>query len=191
MDPITRKLITAKGDLPVRVDDIFESYCWTTAYGSGGAGIHTSTSSVDMTQGGMFWGKRRQQSSNWYIADTLLSPLDGSQGTPGYGEAAWTGHPTSTNGSEQDWIVPSDVTSICILCVGGGAGADAGNSGGGGGLTWINDVPVTPGTTLKVWQGRTGGRNGSGGQGDKDGEDSYVKDASGNTIIQAQKNADK
>ena len=184
MDPITRKLITAKGDLPVRVDDIFDSYCWTAAYGSGGAGIHTSTSSVDMTQGGMFWGKRRQQSSNWYIADTLLSPLDGSQGTPGYGESKWTGHSSSAP-TDTAWMVPSDVTSICILCIGGGAGADAGNSGGGGGLTWINDVPVTPGTQLTVRQGKTGGRNGSGG-GDTDGQDSYVKDTSGNIIIKAQ-----
>ncbi len=188
MDPITRKLITARGDVITETSDVFAPYCWNGHDTS--AGIHTANVGIDMVKyGGMFWGKKRDSGGsdyNWYTADTVRSPLDGTQGDPNSGEAVWSGHPTSTGGSEQNWTVPAGVTSICILCVGGGAGADGGNSGGGGGLTWINDVPVTPGTTLKVWQGRSGSRFGSTG-GDKDGEDSYVKDASGNMIIQAQK----
>ena len=189
MDPITQKIIfLTETPGASTVSDLFETYAWIgSSSANSSAGIHTSFGTVDMTKGGMVMGKRGDQSSDWYVADTLISPLDGSQGTPGQGSVEWTGHPSSTNGTEQDWTVPAGVTSVCIICVGGGAGADGGNKGGGGGLTWINDVPVTPGTTLKVLQGKTGGRNGSGNPegSDQDGQSSYVKDANGNLIIQA------
>lgn len=187
MDPITQKIISlTKTPDGESISSVFDTYCWL-GNGDDGAGIHTSQSTVDMTKGGMVMGKRFDTSSDWYVTDTVTSPLDGSQGTPGYGNAVWKGHPSDTGGAEQDWTVPAGVTSVCILCIGGGAGADGGNSGGGGGLTWINDVPVTPGTTLKVLQGKTGGRNGSGNPGgaDQHGQKSYVKDANGNIIIQA------
>ena len=69
------------------------------------------------------------------------------------------------------WIVPSGVTEISVLCVGGGAGGGGGNLGGGGGaLAWISGMSVTPGTqyNLKVGKGGVGdtgsiigtGRNG-------------------------------
>ena len=185
MDPITQKIIsltiTPDGE---SVSNVFQTYAWGHPDASG---IHTSRSTVDLTKGGMVMGKRWDTGSDWYVADTVISPLDGSQGTPNSGNKEWKSHPSATNGSEQDWTVPAGVTSVCIICVGGGAGADGGNSGGGGGLTWINDVPVTPGTILKVKQGKTGGRNGSGNPSgsDTDGQESYVKDASGNLIIQA------
>ena len=191
MDPITQKIISLT-ETPSRepISSVFQTYAWGHPdNGSNGThpGVHTSRSSVDMTKGGMVMGKRWDTSADWYVTDTVTSPLDGSQGSgSGYGNKVWKGHPSSTNG-EQDWIVPFGVTSICILCIGGGAGADGGNSGGGGGLTWINDVPVTPGTTLKVQQGKTGGRNGSENGSDQDGQDSYVKDANGDLIIQANK----
>ena len=183
MDPITQKIIsltiTPDGE---SVSNVFQTYAWGHP---DAAGIHTSRSTVDLTKGGMVMGKRWDTGSDWYVADTVISPLDGSQGTPGSGNKEWKSHPTATNDTEQDWTVPTGVTSICIIVVGGGAGASGGDNGGGGGLTWINDVPVTPGTTLKVRQGRTGGRNGSQSGQDTDGQSSYVKDASGNIIIQA------
>ena len=187
MDPITQKIIaltkTADSATP---SELFQTYAWIgSSSANSSAGIHTSTSSVDMTKGGMLMGKRGDTTSDWYVADTLISPLDGSQGTPGQASVEWTGHPSDTGGAEQDWIVPAGVTSVCIICVGGGAGADGQNNGGGGGLTWINDVPVTPGTTLKVKQGKSGGRNGSASGQDEDGQSSYVKDANGDLIIQA------
>lgn len=39
------------------------------------------------------------------------------------------------------WVIPEGVTSVCCVCVGNG-------SYGGGGLSWRNDIPVTPGETL-------------------------------------------
>ena len=189
MDPITQKIISlTQTPGASTVSDLFETYAWIGSSDSNSSsGIHTSAGTVDMTKGGMVMGKRGDISSDWYVADTLVSPLDGSQGTPGQGNVEWKGHPSDTGGAEQDWTVPAGVTSVCIICVGGGAGADGGNRGGGGGLAWINAVPVTPGTTLKVKQGKTGGRNGSGNPSgsDQDGQESYVKDANGDLIIQA------
>ena len=186
MDPITQKIIShTKTPSGTTLSDVFDIYGWLGSSNSDSAtGIHTSNSTVDMTEGGMVMGKRGDATTDWYVADTVTSPLDGSQGDPTAGEARWDGHPSDAP-VETAWTVPAGVTSICILCVGGGAGADGGNSGGGGGLTWINDVPVTPGTQLAVRQGKTGGRNGSGNPGgsDIDGENSYVNDASGNFII--------
>lgn len=39
------------------------------------------------------------------------------------------------------WVVPKDVYSICAVCIGDGTLA-------GGGLSWRNDIPVTPGETI-------------------------------------------
>ena len=186
MDPITQKIISlTQTPGASTVSDLFETYAWIgSSSANSSSGIHTSAGTVDMTKGGMVMGKRGDQSSDWYVADTLVSPLDGSQGTPGQGSVEWTQSPPNTtgglnNGTWQNWTVPAGVTSVCMLCVGGGAGADGGNNGGGGGLTWINDVPVTPGTTLQIMHGRTGGRNGSWNGQDGNGEYSAVKDANG------------
>ena len=192
MDPITQKIISlTETPSGATVSDLFDTYAWIGSSDSNSAtGIHTSISCVDMTEGGMAMGKRGDISSDWYVTDTVISPLDGSQGTAGYGSAEWTQSPPLTtgawnNGTWQNWTVPAGVTSVCMLCIGGGAGADGGNNGGGGGLVWINDVPVTPGTTLQIYHGRTGGRNGSWNGQDGHGEYSSIIDANGIQIIQA------
>ena len=97
------------------------------------------------------------------------------------GQSAYT---TETTGS-YTFVVPSGVTSISIVAIGGGAGADSSNSGGAGGLKWINNVSVTAGQSLTVFQGNTGSRFRPGGGGDGDATASYVNDASNNLIIQA------
>lgn len=45
------------------------------------------------------------------------------------------------------WVVPADVTSICGVAVGP---ASRNTSSGGGGLSWRNNIAVTPGETLTV-----------------------------------------
>lgn len=49
-------------------------------------------------------------------------------------------------GGVSEWVVPEGVRSICVVCVGHG-------SGGGGGLSWRNNIPVTPGETLMLSAG--------------------------------------
>ena len=60
------------------------------------------------------------------------------------------------------FTVPSDVTSICVLCIGaGGAGGwettpDDAPGGGGGALAYANNITVTPGDVIGVTVGRGG-----------------------------------
>ena len=77
------------------------------------------------------------------------------------------------------FVCPPDVTSVSVVCVGGGGqgatcmGIDS-NGGGGGGLGYKNNITVIPGNTYKVVVGDAGSKNfwGDG----VDGGDSYFKD---------------
>ena len=80
------------------------------------------------------------------------------------------------------WFVPTGVTSVSVVCVGAGGGggrASGGNvgpqGGAGGGLSYENNISVTPGERMTIrvgWGGRsgnststTGGTGGEGGDG--------------------------
>jgi len=73
-----------------------------------------------------------------------------------------------TSATETYWTVPYNVTSVCVVCVGGGGSGQSVNGlfrgGGGGGLGWKNNIPVTPGQTyfVRVGPGATAGDGGSG-----------------------------
>ena len=78
----------------------------------------------------------------------------GASNTDGYDNASQIDGEQAT----WSWTVPSNVTSIHVLCIGaGGAGGTAGSwaagGGGGGGLAWKNNISVTPGETLTVKAG--------------------------------------
>lgn len=104
-----------------------------------------------------------------------------SSGVVTPGQYAITGYPgldvfmytTSNNAywyySTTTWVVPSGVTSISIVTIGGGASGIyrdtyvAPCGGGGGGLAYNNNVTVTPGETLTITYGpgQGGSNNGS------------------------------
>lgn len=77
--------------------------------------------------------------------------------------AGGTEVPFSSTGAEQSWLVPAGVTSIHAVLVGGkgGVGSTGGVSAGGFGDRVEVDLSVTPGTTLYVEVGGTGGANGA------------------------------
>ena len=57
------------------------------------------------------------------------------------------------------WTCPPGVTSVCVVCIGGGAGSQSATYTtpcGGGGLGWKNDIAVSPGKTYTVQVGRGG-----------------------------------
>jgi hypothetical protein len=59
------------------------------------------------------------------------------------------------------WTVPANITSIDIVCVGGGGGSSYANlnahtAGGGGALAYVNNISVTPGEVLTVNVGAAG-----------------------------------
>jgi hypothetical protein len=62
------------------------------------------------------------------------------------------------------WTCPDEVTSVCVVAIGGGGGSWSGagtnSGGGGGGLAYTNNISVTPGQTytVGVGVGGTGGQ---------------------------------
>ena len=96
---------------------------------------------------------------------------------------------TSLGNKVYTWTVPIGVTSVSIVCVGGGGGgmvynnpnsntySYAMNGGSGGALAWLNNFPVTPGSTINVQVG-TPGRDGFYSTGSTAGGDSYFSSTS-------------
>lgn len=68
---------------------------------------------------------------------------------PPSGEAVFT-TPTQFG----SWTCPAGVTSVCVVCVGGGGSqvnsGGIGKGGGGGGLGYKNNISVTPGTNYSI-----------------------------------------
>ena len=58
---------------------------------------------------------------------------------------------TNTSDLNSTWTVPSNVTSVCVVCVGAGA-----YMGYGGDLSWKNHIPVTPGDSIPYQIGKRG-----------------------------------
>jgi hypothetical protein len=83
---------------------------------------------------------------------------------------------TISNGREEifstpgtyTWVAPTGVTSVCVVCVGGGGASGKGRNwfgtgGAGGGLAYKNDITVVPGNSYSVSVGAGGaGYNGQG-----------------------------
>lgn len=87
------------------------------------------------------------RNANWVVDSTISITVAGQQQV------------FTTVGTSQ-FTIPAGVTSICMVCVGGGANLSVFNSGtgggGGGALAWLNDYPVTPGTVLNITVGGAG-----------------------------------
>ena len=71
------------------------------------------------------------------------------------------GQQAYTTPGTYSWTAPATVTSVCVVCVGGGGfgwvrSDGGGGGGGGGGLGWKNNIPVVPGTSYTVVVGAGG-----------------------------------
>ncbi len=98
-------------------------------------------------------------SANWYIFSKGLGITDGSVAMP---QALYT---TAGNFS---WTCPEGVTSVSVVCVGGGGGGydQAGSNfggGAGGSLGWKNNISVTPGQSYPLQVGAAGPLGAGGG----------------------------
>lgn len=85
--------------------------------------------------------------------------------------------------SDSTWTVPTGCASMSAFLVGGGGGgggyggwwgASNGGSGSGGGTNTINDIAVTPGTTVTITIGAGGARGARGGNGSAGGTTSIT-----------------
>ena len=84
---------------------------------------------------------------------------------------------TWNNQTTHSWTVPDGVTSISVVCVGGGGGGQPdhdGASGCGGSLAYKNNIAVTPGETVTVVVGGGGFEENWGGTYGMAGEDSRI-----------------
>lgn len=58
------------------------------------------------------------------------------------------------------WTCPPNVTSVCVVCIGGGSSSRGSQwssyAGNGGGLGWKNNIKVEPGKTYTVQVGKAG-----------------------------------
>jgi len=70
-----------------------------------------------------------------------------------------TGQQAYTTPGTYSWTAPAGITSVCVVCVGGGGsgtvraqytGSTTMAGGGGGGLGWKNNISVTPGRSYTV-----------------------------------------
>ena len=128
--------------------------------GSGGGGS-TSNNAATGNGGGGAGG------SHGYISSGSFTNAGGGGGVGLQGEGsngvtnpittdASIGQQEYTTPGTYSWTCPSDVTSVCVVCVGAGgsgmgwSGAGGFNGNAGGGLGWKNDIAVTPGQSYTV-----------------------------------------
>ena len=103
-----------------------------------------------------------------------MGPMGGAVAEPG--QQQWTSSTTTS------WTVPSGVSQISAVVVGGGGGGGggAGNSGtgsgagGGGGLSW-GTFSVSSGETLTIRVGNRGSGGGFGSSPGSPGGESYIR----------------
>jgi hypothetical protein len=101
-----------------------------------------------------------------------------------------TGQEDFTSPGTFTFTVPSGVTSIDAVAVGGGGGGGGSNGasgpgaagGGGGGLSWLNGISVTPGETLDVIVG-DGGAQGTNSIDGVEGGDSSIQRSGGILLL--------
>jgi len=66
-----------------------------------------------------------------------------------------------TTAGTYSWVAPTSVTSVSVVCVGGGGGVNSTYGAGGGELRYKNNITVVPGNSYTVVVGAAGTRNGS------------------------------
>ena len=86
------------------------------------------------------------------------------------GQAVSPSQQAYTTPGTYSWTAPAGVTSVSVVCVGGGSWTTERTSGGGGGLGWKNNISVTPGSSYAVVVGDKGSSSPGG--------DSYFIDTS-------------
>ena len=117
---------------------------------------------------GEFGGSNPIKLSEYYGADAGVPNSGTIKVSDFYGKSSFTafGYRDFINVGWQSMNAPAGVSSICIVCIGGGGGGGAalwgGGGGGGGALTYVNDVPVTPGEKIEVYVANGGNNLGRG-----------------------------
>ena len=179
----------------IATTNVSDTTYWWRIEGTNGTTVSSSDfnnpSSTTETITGMF---SLSSNSGWFnfdvIADTTTESVSEQFAVRIYSDAAFATQavassqsvvindtsqaPVTTVSGQQEWTsagthtftVPSDVYSICVVCVGGGGGgSDVNNynAGSGGGLGWKNNIAVSPNQQYTITVGAAGQGNSSGG----------------------------
>lgn len=99
----------------------------------------------------------------YFVASVSNGAGLGAQGSGSLRVPAAAGQAMYDTPGTYTWTCPTGVTSVSVVACGSGAGADSTNAGSAGGLGWINDYAVTPGTGYTVSIGVRGSTNRSNG----------------------------
>lgn len=86
-----------------------------------------------------------------------MSARDLVMAAAGVSTAAAPGQVAYTTPGTYNWVCPAGVTSVSVVCIGGGGGASITNTGGAG-LGYKNNISVVPGNSYTVVVGRGGKR---------------------------------
>jgi len=97
----------------------------------------------------------------------LIMGTNGAAASPAPAPAP-AGQQAYTTAGTYSWTAPPGVTSVSVVCIGGGGAAFAGVGanefqwGGGGALAYTNNITVVPGNSYTVVAGAVGASSGSG-----------------------------
>ena len=96
---------------------------------------------------------RGTSSSSYSTTDSFVVSIGTTQSTWSVTTRAQPTEASYTTAGTYSFIVPSFVTKVSVVCVGGGGGAGGGT---GGWLAYGNNITVTPGETITVTVGAGG-----------------------------------
>ncbi len=124
-------------------------------------------SGMSLTTAGAFTGTVGSDTAGTFTFTVSAATSNGTatrQFTMNYSPAAADAEYTSSG--SYTYTVPTGVTNVSVVCIGGGGGGGLGNSGqagGGGALAYRNNITVVPGQTASITVGSGGSLSGTAG----------------------------
>jgi len=139
------------------------NYTGAAPTATGGTGVNISTLTPSGGSRAVTYATNKLTAANGTPTYTVDPFAFSNRGTGfalfvGAGPVSDRGEALFTQPETTQWTCPEGVTSVCVVCIGGGMNGATGSyaSGGGGGLGWRNNIPVVPGTQYEVKVGNVG-----------------------------------
>jgi hypothetical protein len=129
------------------------STAWSVTNGGQGSvsgGAYASSGTISPTQ---TLTVRGTSSASYSTSNSFLVSIGATQSTWYITTMAMPTEASYTSTGTYSFIVPSGVTSVSVVSIGGGqdgSGGTYGAGGGGGGLNWRNNLTVTAGQSITI-----------------------------------------
>ncbi len=125
---------------------------------------------------------RGTSSSSYSTTISFVVSIGATQSTWSITSRAEPTEAVYTTAGTYTFIVPAGVTSVSVVCVGGGMGGGVTDGGRAGSLGWKNNIAVTPGNSHSIVVG-SGGTGRNDGQSGNQGADSLFFTPTGSAIV--------